>query len=107
MEQKGKRRKGTKGFTRLFYIGAAIILLYFAYFSYVQTKELRQLQQQKTQLSAELKRLKQENSSLREEKTRLLTDEYIEDLARKQLGLIKPGETVYIPVTENSNSENP
>lgn len=40
--------------------------------------------------------LKKENESLKREISRLKGDDYIEKLARKELGLAKPGEEVYL-----------
>jgi cell division protein FtsB len=48
-------------------------------------------------LHASLDRLRQENATLREEMGRLNEDPAtIESLARQELGLIKPGEIVFI-----------
>ena len=48
-------------------------------------------------LQVSLEQLRQENAALREEKRRLNEDpEIIESLARQQLGLIRPGEIVFI-----------
>ncbi|MFC1478136.1 septum formation initiator family protein [Candidatus Margulisiibacteriota bacterium] len=42
-----------------------------------------------------IKKAEQENKELRKTVKALDTDTYIEDLARKRLGLVKPGEMVY------------
>jgi cell division protein FtsB len=48
-------------------------------------------------LSASIARLRHENARLREEARRLKEDpDAIEELARRELGLIKPGETLFI-----------
>jgi cell division protein FtsB len=48
-------------------------------------------------LEADINRVKGENASLRDEARRLREDpDAIEDVARRELGLIKPGETVFI-----------
>ncbi len=52
--------------------------------------------QQYRALEASLSALKSENASLREEARRLKEDpSAIEDLARRELGLIKPGEKLF------------
>jgi cell division protein FtsB len=54
-------------------------------------------QQQFDQLSAEISRQRAENSRLREQVRRLTEDPAaIEEIARRELGLIKPGERVFI-----------
>ncbi len=56
-----------------------------------QRKEISLLNQRITQL-------KKENSKLEEEKAKLNTDEYVEQVARKELGLIKQGEEAYVVI---------
>jgi cell division protein FtsB len=52
---------------------------------------------QYNQLAADLARLRNENAGLREEARRLREDPAaIEELARRELGLISPGETLFI-----------
>ena len=53
--------------------------------------------QEYDQLADTIARLRAENARLREEAHRLSTDPAaIEEIARRQLGLIKPGEKVFI-----------
>ncbi|MDL2259900.1 septum formation initiator family protein [Deltaproteobacteria bacterium OttesenSCG-928-K17] len=55
-----------------------------------------QLAKEKQKLEAQIEVLQDENRVLRQMLERLQTDPgYVEDEARKKLGLIKPGETVY------------
>ncbi len=60
--------------------------------TYLTTYRLRR---EAARLDREVQTLRRENAQLREEIRRLHTPEYIERLAREQLGLVKPGE---IPV---------
>ena len=54
-------------------------------------------QRQYRELQASLEQIRRENATLREEKRRLNEDPAtIESLARQELGLIKPGEIVFI-----------
>jgi len=58
--------------------------------SYLRMKEMQQ------QLSNEIEQLHQKNAVLREEVRSLRSDpEYIEQIARDQLGMAKDGETIY------------
>jgi cell division protein FtsB len=59
--------------------------------------ETLRARQQHQELVASIERLKTENGRLREEARRLRTDPgTIEALARQELGLIKPGEMLFI-----------
>ena len=59
--------------------------------------ESRNAQRQYRELQASLDQLRRDNAALREEKRRLEEDPAtIESLARQELGLIKPGEIVFI-----------
>ena len=52
---------------------------------------------QYSQLAADLARLRNENAGLREEARRLREDpDAIEEIARRELGLMSPGETLFI-----------
>jgi cell division protein FtsB len=58
---------------------------------------MRQARQDYRALEASLSSAKSENERLREEARRLREDpRAVEDLARRELGLIKPGETLFI-----------
>jgi cell division protein FtsB len=55
-----------------------------------------ELEREKNRLESENAVLRDENQLLRQKKERLLTDHgYVEDEARRKLGFIRPGETVY------------
>jgi cell division protein FtsB len=59
-------------------------------------RHLLDLRAERQDLGRSAFRLLQENAQLRDQIVRLKTDDlYLEDLARKQLGLVKPNETVY------------
>lgn len=63
-------------------------------------------QRQYHQLQASLEQLRHENSALREEVRRLNEDPAtIESVARKDLGLIRPGEVVFILKDPKDNSK--
>ncbi len=61
-----------------------------------------QIDQDVNRLTVEKNRIMQQNQMLQEEVRKLNTPEYIEQLARKDLGLVKPGE---IPITQGIPSK--
>jgi len=56
-----------------------------------------QLMDTKAMLAQQLQLLQQENMILAEKHDLMQSDSYIEKLAREDLGLVKPGETVVVP----------
>jgi len=91
-----------------FFILAIIIggLLYWSFSpARLWLKEQREIEILKRKLVT----LRTKNRTLEEEIARLKTDAYIEQLARRELGLVKPGETAYIviPSSEKKVSNKP
>lgn len=72
-----------------------IFLVYFVYTFTVQQLKINDLKRQEMELSREIERLSAERAELQKEIELLNTDSYIEELARDQLGLVKPGEILY------------
>jgi len=72
-----------------------IFLVYFVYTFTVQQLKINDLKRQEMELSREIERLSAERAELQREIELLNTDSYIEELARDQLGLVKPGEILY------------
>lgn len=63
-----------------------------------QETELRAVARESQVLETQLAAIQGRNSQLRSEIVRLGSDDYIETVARQQLGLIRPGEIPYIAV---------
>ena len=57
---------------------------------------IQQLRERRRELQGEIKRLEQQNAQLREQSTLLKEDPLtIERVARKKLGVARPGEVIY------------
>ncbi len=70
----------------------------------------RMASRQQSRLAERIAALKGENDALREQVRRLREDpSFIEELARRELGLIRPGERVFIirPVAEGTHTVAP
>lgn len=65
----------------------------------VSIGKLTAIQKEKTQ---KVESIKLENQKLLEMIKNAATDEYIEKMAREQLGLVKPGERVYVNQSESN-----
>jgi cell division protein FtsB len=75
-----------------FLVGAGILLVLF-FPGYAKIQELRQ---KNRELEATIKKLEKENYAIHQEKERLENDpEYLEQVGRKELGIVKKGEIVY------------
>ena len=80
----------------LFFIGAFLIALAIIWQIVKQANHNRQLQQQATEKEAEIRLLEQQNKNLQLENEYRETDYYLELSIRKQTGLTRPGESVFI-----------
>lgn len=95
---KKKKRRGTSGkmVTKLLFglvmvfLLAAAVMIYFE-----QEAQIARIQTRAEELSVEVEKAREklaENQKLYE---KINTPEYIEKVARDELGMVKPGETVY------------
>jgi cell division protein FtsL len=75
-----------------------IIVVAYCCYSFVnQQREIYAVQQEAAAVKNRVEQLQQLNQSYTDEKNRLGTPAYLEQLAREQLGLVKPGEVPYVP----------
>jgi cell division protein DivIC len=70
-------------------------------------KQRSQRERENRSLQSEINGLKAKNAALQDEVTRLKSDDYVEQLARRDLGLVKPGETslLVVPTKEDGTSQ--
>lgn len=83
---------------RLLLVG---MVAYFGYISYQQQMNLNEIYQEQESVGTRLAEAQQVNDALHAEKDKLLDREYIEKVAREELGLVKPGEMPYISSKKN------
>jgi len=92
-----QRKPARRGFIRLLLLLAAAAIVVDAVVGDQGLLALRRAKREYEQLSASLERQRAENVRLREEARRLREDSSaIEEIARRELGLIRPGEKVFI-----------
>lgn len=101
---KSTKRNKNKSRRRLRATSIAILLfLISAFFVVISIAPVRlTLEQQKEiqQAEEELSRAKALNQELQEEIINYQTDEYVEREARRQFGMVRPGEKAYIVIDE-------
>ena len=75
------------------------LVLVFGLLCAMAIEPTRQLLQQRDRISgmaAELEAVQEGNARLEAQLARLMNDDYIEQRARAQIGLVRPGETTYV-----------
>lgn len=86
--------------SKIFRILLISIFLYSGYKFYKNYCNIRELENKIIELEDNIVRAKEEKSNLEEELKNVNNPEYIEKIAREELGLVKPGELLIIPVEE-------
>jgi cell division protein FtsB len=83
-------------FTPLLLGGAVLAFAYLAYSSGRYVVHNYQLHHQEQQIHRDIVQLDRDHQQLLAVRDYLKSDEYVEDVARRVLGLVKPGETLVI-----------
>lgn len=93
---KGKRKNGLK------IIAVAVLVLFgvITYSSVELQAEKRALEKRKSELEAELQTEQERSVELNDQRAYMQTVRYIEEIARKVLGLVYPDETILRPEDE-------
>ena len=89
----GRRREKKTGGRSVVKIVLAVIL--FVVIG-MKTYELYEISEKHRELQLQLEQIREKNTRLEEEKAALETPERIEQIARDELGLVKPGEIPYV-----------
>lgn len=93
-----KRRKLRVNWFRLIIV---VMAGYFIYSGVNQYNQLHAINREQEAVRVRLEQAREMNAGLLEERRRLNDRNYIEKLAREELGLVKPGEILYIPAEKN------
>jgi len=86
--------EGGRNWCALLLVG---LLLYFGYFSWGQFKLMLELRRELSQVEQGIVAAEQHSQELTAEIEYLKSDFYIEKVARQELGLVKPGEIIFMP----------
>ena len=94
--------------SRLIFLAAAGMVVYFLASGATNLVRSHQLTQEESSLQAEIDDLEARYERLSALEAYLQSDEYIEAIAREQLGLVRPGETAFIAIhTQPSPAPEP
>jgi len=86
------------------YIIGAVILLIISVVFIKSSFDVLKSKERLDEINSELSLLNEEKEKIEKEIEYKQTDEYVEEKARNELNLIKPGEKVYVVVEEGSES---
>jgi len=92
-----KRRK--INFKKLLYL---ILILYMVFIFIQQQITIYHLDKQKMEMQKEMNTLLEQNKALKEQIKYVKSKEYIEKVAREELGLVKDNEIIYIDVSDKN-----
>lgn len=90
------RRLPRLSLARIIVLLAALVVGYFAFSTIGDPLLSHRLNQEEQQLNREIFQLERQQAQLEAIRDYLRTDEYIEGVARRLLGLVRPGETLFI-----------
>ncbi|MFW6280470.1 MAG: FtsB family cell division protein [Halanaerobium sp.] len=89
-----------------FIIAIVAVIVIFALFNFWQNiQKMERLENRIESVKEEIKKTEAENSELEEQLENTNDPEYIEEVAREKLGLVKPGEMLLVPVEEDTDEE--
>ena len=92
----------------LFFLAIVVILGFFTFFGDKGILHLLRLRKELVRIKETNVKMEAENEKLREEVKRLQHDKrYIEEIARKELGMVKEGEVIYqfeVPTLEKKET---
>ena len=88
-------------------ITIVVIIALIAVFNFYQNMtKMNQLENQIKKIESQITQAEAENQKLKRQLENSNSYEYIEEVAREKLGLVKPGEKMFIPVEEEENSDS-
>ena len=93
------RRKNRRSF--IVVLVAVLLCASFAISLFTVIKEKNNIEKEINDVETALAEVNRENDTLRDKINSDNKDEYVEEIARDQLGFVKPGERVYYDVSVN------
>ena len=82
------------------------VIIIFAFKLFTNMRKVNQMENRLNDLQQQVEKQIEENEELKEEIKRAKSPEYVEKVAREELGLVKPGEMLFIPVEEDEQKED-
>ncbi|MCF8001456.1 MAG: cell division protein FtsL [Halanaerobiales bacterium] len=79
-----------------------IVIIVFAFKLVINMRKVNKMESELNNLQQQVQKEIERNEELKEEIERVKSHDYIEKVARDELGLVKPGEILFIPVEEEN-----
>ncbi|MFP4660664.1 MAG: FtsB family cell division protein [Halanaerobiales bacterium] len=80
-----------------------VLFIFVVYKFYINYRQIQELETRINQLEEKINAASERNGELQKELANINNPEYIERIARDELGLVKPGELLLIPVEEEKD----
>ncbi len=84
----------------------AVIVIVAAFNFWQNIEKMNHLQSKIDEMEEKIEKAEAENEELKEQLENTNDPEYIEEVAREKLGLVKPGEMLLVPVEEKQQEDN-
>lgn len=84
----------------------AVIVIVAAFNFWQNIEKMNHLQSKIDEMEEKIEKAEAENEELREQLENTNDPEYIEEVAREKLGLVKPGEMLLVPVEEKQQEDD-
>jgi len=82
-----------------------IVIIVFAFKLVTNMRKVNKMENELNNLQQQVQEEMERNEELKEEIERVKSHDYIEKVARDELGLVKPGEILFIPVEEENEED--
>lgn len=92
------QKKFKFSFLKLFFV---VGFIYFVYTLYNQQIQINKYNSQISMYQSDIDNNKKLTDYYKSEKANIQTDKYIEDVAREQLGYVKPYEKIFVDINKN------
>ncbi len=93
-------KPGKETLLKILLIVVIFVFIFAGWKIYENYRTVKNLEQEIEQHRQELIEVRQQREELKEELEKVEDDDFIERIAREKLGLVKPGETLLVPVEE-------
>ncbi len=104
-KEKAVRLRSGRGNHKIMMFMVLAVVGYIVFSLTSQFNRLHSMQTNVESLQKQVKEIETRNTALREQIKQIKSDAYIEQAAREQLGLVKPGETLVVPTQSQQGAD--